>query len=91
MLFRSAGRTSGGGGAADPAAIGHHGHAKQFADVLKAIKNGTSPLVDGPEARRSVELILAIYKSAESGRSVELPLKNDPVLKARKVGVAGLE
>ncbi len=30
------------------------------------------PLVDGPEGRRSVEIILAIYKSAETGRPVKL-------------------
>ncbi|MBN1395213.1 MAG: Gfo/Idh/MocA family oxidoreductase [Pirellulales bacterium] len=84
-------RKSGGGGAADPAAIGHHGHARQFQDVLNAIKKGTTkPLVDGPEGRRSVELILAVYKAAETGRAVKLPLKADPLLKSRKVGVAGL-
>ncbi|MGQ9575723.1 MAG: Gfo/Idh/MocA family protein [Thermoguttaceae bacterium] len=77
-------KQSGGGGAADPAAIGHHGHARQFHDVLQAIRRGRRPLIDGPEGRRSVETILAIYKSAESGRAVELPLKADPVLKARK-------
>ena len=81
-------KKSGGGGAADPAAIGHHGHARQFADVLKAIKRGTKPLVDGHEGRRSVEIILGIYKAAETGRPVALPLKSDPVLKARKSGVA---
>ena len=75
---------SGGGGAGDPAAIGHHGHTKQFEDVLKAIKKGTSPAVDGPEGRRSVEIILAVYKAAETGKAVELPLKGDPVLKARR-------
>ncbi len=80
---------SGGGGAADPAAIGHHGHARQFADVLKAIRQGTQPSIDGPEGRRSVEIILGIYKSAETGRAVPLPLKSDPVLKARKTGVGG--
>jgi predicted dehydrogenase len=85
---RMASRTSGGGGAADPAAIGHHGHARQFRDVLKAIKKGAAPLIDGPEGRRSVEIILAIYKSAETGTAVQLPLKSDPVLKARKRGVA---
>jgi UDP-N-acetyl-2-amino-2-deoxyglucuronate dehydrogenase len=77
-------RRSTGGGAADPAAIGHHGHARQFADVLKAIRTGGEPEVDGPEGRRSVEIILAIYKSAESGRPVALPLPNDPTLKARR-------
>jgi UDP-N-acetyl-2-amino-2-deoxyglucuronate dehydrogenase len=80
-------RISGGGGAADPAAIGHHGHTRQFKDVLRAIQKRTAPLVDGPEGRRSVEVILGIYKAAESGRGVKLPLKSDPVLKARKARV----
>ncbi|MCA9171748.1 MAG: Gfo/Idh/MocA family oxidoreductase [Planctomycetales bacterium] len=69
---RMAGRTKTGGGAADPSAIGHHGHALQFADVLKAIKRGTAPAIDGPEGRRSVEIITAIYKSAKSGKTVRL-------------------
>lgn len=77
-------RQSGGGGASDPAAIGHHGHAQQFRDLLDAIKKGRRPTIDGHEGRRSVEIILAIYKSAESGRPVKLPLKGDPVLKARR-------
>lgn len=82
-----AARKSGGGGAADPAAIGHHGHTRQFADVLRAIAKGARPQIDGPEGRRSVEIILAIYKSAETGRAVKLPLVSDPVLKARKSGM----
>ena len=83
-------RKSGGGGAADPKAIGHHGHARQFRDVLDAIRKGTPPSLDGREGRRSVELIMAIYKAAETGKAVALPLKSDPALKARKVGVGGL-
>ena len=77
-------RRSTGGGAADPSAIGHHGHARQFADVLKAIRGNSQPAVDGAEGRRSVEIILAIYKSAESGRPVPLPLASDPTLTARR-------
>ena len=73
-----------GGGAADPSAIGHHGHARQFADVVKAIRGDSQPSVDGAEGRRSVEIILAIYKSSESGRPVPLPLANDPALTARR-------
>ncbi len=84
-------RVSGGGGAADPKAIGHHGHARQFADVLQSIQQGTKPLIDGPEGRRSVEIILAIYLAAETGQTVRLPLESDPVLKARDVGIAGLQ
>ena len=81
---KMAGSKSSGGGAADPSAIGHHGHAMQFRDVVKAINKGTKPAIDGPEGRRSVELILAIYKAAESGKAVKLTLKSDPVWKSRK-------
>lgn len=78
-----AGQTETGGGAADPTAIGHHGHTQQFKDVLKAIKSGTVPAVDGHEGRKSVEIILSIYKAAETGKAISLPLKSDPVLKAK--------
>ncbi|MBX3421199.1 MAG: Gfo/Idh/MocA family oxidoreductase [Pirellulaceae bacterium] len=66
------GRTKTGGGAADPAAIGHQAHAALFRDALHAIQHGGPPAIDGIQGRRSVELILAIYQSAASGRSVRL-------------------
>lgn len=88
LLDQLAGQTSSGGGASDPSAIGHHGHTMLFKDVLRAIRNGDTPLIDGPEGRRSVEIILGIYKAAETGRVVKLPLKNDPPLASRKTGVA---
>ncbi|MEM7456755.1 MAG: Gfo/Idh/MocA family oxidoreductase [Planctomycetota bacterium] len=78
------GKTETGGGASDPAAIGHAAHATQFRDVVKAIRKASLPEIDGHEGRRSVEIILALYKAAETGRVVQLPLKNDPILKARK-------
>ena len=31
-----------------------------------------------------MEVILAIYKSSETGKSIDLPLLRDPVLKARE-------
>ena len=72
------------GGASDPAAIGHHGHTEQFRDVLEAIRQNRKPAIDGREGRRSVEIILGIYKAAETGKTVKLPLASDPVLKARQ-------
>jgi UDP-N-acetyl-2-amino-2-deoxyglucuronate dehydrogenase len=78
LLARMANKTKTGGGAADPAAIGHHGHRLQFEDVLAAIRAGQQPLIDAQEGRRSVELILAIYQSAASGEAVKLPLASDP-------------
>lgn len=69
-------RIGGGGGASDPKAISYQGHKEQLADFVRAVQTGTRPLVDGEEGRKSVEIILAIYKSAESKRTVTLPLKN---------------
>ena len=68
------GKTKTGGGAADPAAIGHHAHAELFRDFLDAIENDRAPAIDGVEGRRSVELIVAIYQSAKTGCAVKLPL-----------------
>jgi predicted dehydrogenase len=71
-----------GAGAADPAAIDFVPHQRAFEDVIKALKKGTAPMVDGPEARKSIEIILAIYQSAlTGGRPVHLPLKKTPVRK----------
>jgi predicted dehydrogenase len=47
-------------------------HATQFTDFLQAIEEGRSPDLDGREARRAVELILAIYESSEEGKVVKL-------------------
>ena len=69
---------AGTGGAADPKAIDFTGHMLQFKDFLKAVSKGEKPAVDGYEGRKSVEIILAIYKSSWTGRRVELPLKSDP-------------
>ena len=80
---RMAQRASGAGGASDPASIGHQAHARQLRDLLLAIRAGRPPACDGREGRRAVEIILAIYKSAESGRPVRLPLERDPALKRK--------
>jgi len=67
-------KTETGGGASDPAAIRFHGHQRQFEDIVKAIETDSKPFVDGYEARKAVEIILAIYKSAREGKKVKLPL-----------------
>jgi predicted dehydrogenase len=73
-----AAKIGGGGGASDPKAISFAGHRDQLKDFVKAVQTGSTPLVDGAEGRKSVEIILAIYKSSESGKTIELPLKSDP-------------
>ena len=78
ILKKMASSKSTGGGAADPSAIGHHGHALQLKDFVRAINRDQTPAIDGHEGRRSVEIILGIYKSAQSGKTIRLPLKSDP-------------
>ena len=77
-LCRKFAKTTTGGGAADPKAISFAGHQRQLQDFIKAVETGGQPIVDGEEGRKSVEIILAIYKSAWTGRRIELPLKSDP-------------
>jgi len=64
------------GGAADPKAGMPEeavvSHVKQIGDVLAAIEEGREPMIDGREARRAVEVILAIYRASETGEVVEL-------------------
>ncbi|QGJ70083.1 Glucose--fructose oxidoreductase [Planctomycetales bacterium 10988] len=87
ILEAMANQESSGGGASDPSAIGYHGHLMQFEDLLRAIEEDRAPAVDGPEGRRSVEIILAIYAAAEAQAAVSLPLEKDPDLAARKKSV----
>lgn len=80
ILGKFAKKSGAKGGASDPKAISHAGHARQLADFAKAIRTGDDPLVDGAEGRKSVEIILAIYQSQATGRIVKLPLAKDPKL-----------
>ncbi len=69
---RFASKVGASGGAADPKAISHTGHARQLTDFVRAIQTNSQPLVDGREGRRAVELICGIYQSAATGRAVKL-------------------
>ncbi len=53
-----------------------NGHTSLYADVIDAIKNDRKPYVDAVAGRNAVEMILAIYQSAATGRPVKLPLEN---------------
>lgn len=58
--------------ASNPAAFGIEGHIMQITDMLEAIKQDRSPLVDQHEGRKPVELILAIYESSRTNMPVKL-------------------
>ncbi len=50
------------------------GHTPLYADMIDAIQTGRAPYVDGEAGKRALELVLAIYKSAQEGKPVKLPL-----------------
>ncbi|MCH7224585.1 Gfo/Idh/MocA family protein [Haloferula sp. A504] len=60
-------------GANDPKAINFYQHQRNFEEVVNAIAEGREPSTSAAEARKPVELIQAIYKSAQNGgEKVEL-------------------
>ena len=47
-------------------------HALQIADMIRAIREHGTPLLDGKGGRHAVEIILGIYESARTGQEVVL-------------------
>ena len=52
-------------------------HGRQLGEIFAALREGREPPVPGEEARKAVEIILGIYRSAVRGERVTFPL--DPV------------
>lgn len=62
---------------ADPMAITYLQHRLQIEDTIDAIARDREPRITGLEARKAIEVIRAIYLSAQRGTKVQLPL-TDP-------------
>jgi UDP-N-acetyl-2-amino-2-deoxyglucuronate dehydrogenase len=60
--------------AADPMALSADPHQRQIQTFLNCLETGQQPEPSGPEARKAVEIILAIYESARTSKVVRLPL-----------------
>ena len=58
--------------ASDPGAIWGDTHRMQLADFLQCCRTGGTPIVDGIEGRKAVEVVLAVYESARTGQVVRL-------------------
>jgi UDP-N-acetyl-2-amino-2-deoxyglucuronate dehydrogenase len=56
----------------NPAALSANSHALQIADMLRAIRENGTPLVDGNVARHPVDIILGIYDSVRTHKEVFL-------------------
>ncbi len=65
------------------------GHPAEIENFLRSIRGEETLLIDGKQGRNTIELIAAIYKSAYTGREVELPLSEDDVF-YRKGGLASV-
>lgn len=72
ILESLSGKDAAQGGVSDPLAISYLGHQRQMEDMMQAIETGGKPLIDGEEGRKSVEIVLAIYKSAQTGELIKL-------------------
>jgi UDP-N-acetyl-2-amino-2-deoxyglucuronate dehydrogenase len=58
----------------DPTAVTHQAHQAQIEDLIDAIEQDREPTVNGPEARKAIEIIRAIYLSSKLGKAIRLPL-----------------
>jgi len=59
-------------GSGDPRGMSWNEHRVQIGDLARALIEGRPPMIPGSEARRAVALVMAIYESARSGRTVRL-------------------
>lgn len=59
-------------GAADPSNIGHLNHKMVIRDMINAILENQSPMVDGDEAKKAVTVITALYKSSKQEKLIYL-------------------
>ncbi|MGI9552107.1 MAG: Gfo/Idh/MocA family protein [Aurantibacter sp.] len=59
-------------GAADPGNIGHSNHKVVIQDMVDAINENRSPMVDGEEAKKAVEVITALYESSKNEKLIYL-------------------
>jgi len=72
QIHKQFGQVKSSGGMADPAAISHQNHARNFKAFIDALDSGGDFCISASQARKAVEVVLAIYKSAREQRKVKL-------------------
>lgn len=64
---------------ADEITNGRDDHYAPLSDMISAIKENRQPIITGMEARKVIEVVTGIYKSATLKKAVKLPIdQNDP-------------
>ncbi len=56
----------------DPPSVYGTSHRAVIADMMAAVQEDREPKTNGPEARNSLALVLAMYESARTGRPVDM-------------------
>ena len=51
------------------------GHPLYYDNVIRTLRGESAPETDGREGLKSLELLIAMYRSARDGRKVNLPLE----------------
>ena len=57
----------------NPPTVYGHGHAGYYRNVIAVLRGQARPEIDGRAGRKSLELILAIYRAARERQSVAIP------------------
>lgn len=66
------------------------GHEAQILNFLRSIRNEEPVAVDGYEGRKTLELIIGVYKSSVQGMPVTLPLAKDDAFYRKETMVASM-
>jgi len=53
-----------------------YGHTGFFVNVAAVLRGLADPQMDGGDGKHSLEIILAMYESAKTGKKVDLPIRN---------------
>lgn len=67
-LLEKFSKAEGGGGSSEPGAIPFEPHAKNIGAFIDSVEAGREFEISGPEARKAVEIVLAVYTSAREGK-----------------------
>ena len=52
-------------------------HRRQLKEIFAALRDGREPPIPGEVARKAVEIVLGIYRSAANGKRVTFPLESE--------------
>ncbi len=75
--IRALGRDSVGTAASGPADFSFADHQIIIEDMGRAVREGTDPIIPATSARDTLEIALAMYKSAAAAKPVDLPITDE--------------